>query len=757
MKIDTNAINPVKTLQKYITKDGYEHVWQFSRIGGINRVNISSGKDICYLRQLDQKLWTALSCPVHGLEIDEETLKLIDYDNDGRVRVPEIIEAADWISGVIKNHDEILESRKSMPLGSINDENEEGKILLASAKRILMNLGTPEKEDLTVAETSDTVRIFAGTRFNGDGIITVGSTDDESLKKRIGEIILCCGSINDRSGNPGVDSRLIENFYNSCRNYSEWMNLSEKDPKNILPAGKDTAAAYEAFMSVRDKIEDFFVRCRLADYDAESSPALNLQKSQLEVIAAHDLSVCPNEIAVFPLAKINRQKALPLKEGLNPSWEKRMQEFAQLVMSPFLPGKTQLTMTDWESVKTRFIPFAAWLESKKGAETENLGIDYVREILSRNEEAALQELIAEDMALEAEANNILKVNKLVRYYCDFYTLLKNYVNFNDFYSPGTMAAFQAGKLYIDQRCLDLCIKVSDMSRHNTLALGSGICLVYCDCVSKKKNEKMTIVAAITDGDNDNISVGRNALFYDRKGQDWDATITKILDNPISIRQAFWSPYKKFSKFIGKQIEKLAASKEAEVDAATTEGIEKTTDKVNTGLTASVKSPSEITPAQVPVAAQPPAPFDIGKFAGIFAALSLAIGAIGSVLISALAGFFELKWWQMPLALVGMVLCISLPSMVLAYLKLRKRDLAHVLDANGWAINAKVRINIMFGRTLTHLAKLPENAKVNLSDPFSKKSRPLIPILIVAVILLVVATYLLWYYGYLAKWGVWPLK
>ena len=52
---------------------------------------------------------------------------------------------------------------------------------------------------------------------------------------------------------------------------------------------------------------------------------------------------------------------------------------------------------------------------------------------------------------------------------------------------------------------------------------------------------MQIVAAFTAGDSDNLMVGRNGIFYDREGRDWDATITKIVDNPISIRQAFWSP------------------------------------------------------------------------------------------------------------------------------------------------------------------------------------------------------------------------
>ncbi|MFN2352759.1 MAG: hypothetical protein ABR497_12525, partial [Kiritimatiellia bacterium] len=66
-----------------------------------------------------------------------------------------------------------------------------------------------------------------------------------------------------------------------------------------------------------------------------------------------------------------------------------------------------------------------------------------------------------------------------------------------------------------------------------------------------------IVAVITDGASDNLMVGRNGLFYDRQGRDWDATITKIVSNPISIREAFWLPYKKFVRFIEEQIAKRA--------------------------------------------------------------------------------------------------------------------------------------------------------------------------------------------------------
>lgn len=196
------AINPAKRITRIIKNGEPEHIWQFSRVGGVNRVNIVSGEDIALLDTLDQKLWTALSCPVSGLEIDDRTLDLIDSDDDDRIRVPEIIAAGKWITSVIKNPDELLEDRSRLPLDSIDDSTDEGKELLASALQILKNLGKEGQTDISVEETSDIKGIFAGTKFNGDGIITADSTNDDNLKPLIENIITCLGSKEDRNGNP---------------------------------------------------------------------------------------------------------------------------------------------------------------------------------------------------------------------------------------------------------------------------------------------------------------------------------------------------------------------------------------------------------------------------------------------------------------------------------------------------------------------------------------------------------------------------
>lgn len=721
------------------------HTWSFSRVGGVNRVNLESGKDLINLENLDQKLWTALSCPVYGLEIDSKTLELIDTDKDERIRVPEVVAAVKWLTSLMKDPDELVKEHKSLELSLITDSTEEGKTLLESARQILKNLGKPDATGLSVEETSDTVKIFADTKFNGDGIITENSADDDSLKKLIADIISCMGSATDRSGKEGIAVSHIDDFYQNCEDYSNWYSRAENDKKKILPFGDDTTKAYAALLAVKGKIEDYFLRCKLSEYDPGSAEVLNPLKSGYESITAKDLSSCIGEIASFPLSAIDPDKTLAFSRGINPAWEKPIETFKTLVVHQFFPGKESLTKEELDIICRKFDDYIYWQAEKKGASVEKLGLTMIREINSSNSKEKLYALVSQDKALEANANNIFLVDKLARYHRDLFKLLRNYVTFYDFYSPDEESIFQAGKLYFDQRCCELCMIVRDMSKHNALARTSGLFLAYCECTLKKGNEKMLIVAAFTDGDFDNIDVGRNGIFYDRKGRDWDATIVKIVDNPISIRQAFWSPYRKVSKFINNQAEKFASAKEKEIDTVAQTGVEKTARKVDTGLKASVEA--------APVAAAaPPAPFDIGKFVGIFAALSLALGAIGSVLMSVFTGFFSLTWWKMPIAALGIMLVISGPSMLIAWLKLRKRNLAPLLDANGWAVNARATINIAFGATLTHLAKLPLNSKLNLVDPFAKKKNPWIPVIIIILAIAAIA-YFLWHFGFLSRWGI----
>ncbi|MCU0594498.1 MAG: hypothetical protein MUC98_03410 [Desulfobacterota bacterium] len=681
---------------------GSNHTWKFFRAGGFDQVRLDTGADLMAIGELDQKLWVALACPTTGLDFDAKTLDLIDTDRDGRIRAPELIEAVQWAGARLKNPDDLVKGFPELPLKAMNESTPEGREVLASAKQILGSLGKPDATVITLEDTTDTAKIFAQTRFNGDGVIPVESTEEEATQAVLKDIIECLGSDMDRSGNPGVCQEKVDQFFSEAQAYSDWWTQAETDAA-ILPFGASTEAAAATFKSLRAKVDDYFTRCRLAAYDPRAANTLNPEEKEYLLFAAKDLRADSSEIAAFPLAQVGAGKPLPLREGLNPAWAGAMAKFETEMVKPLFQERTSLSEADWAAIVAKFAPYETWLEAKAGAAVEKLGLGRVREILGGNSRQTITELIARDKALEPEFNAIAGVERLVRYYCHLYNLMNNFVSFRDFYNHKDKAVFQAGTLYLDQRSCDLCLKVGDPAKHALMAGLSGTYLAYCDCVRKGSGEQMQVVAAFTNGDSDNLMVGRNGIFYDRQGRDWDATIAKIIDNPISIRQAFWSPYKKAVRMVQEQVAKRAAA----ADQAATDRLAKSMEKI--GQTAAAGAPAPAEPAKK---------IDPGTIA----ALGVGAAGIGGMVGGFLTGFLNLKG-LMPLGILAVILIISGPSMLMAWLKLRKRNLGPILDANGWAVNAKVRINMPFGASLTRIGVLPPGSHRDMIDPYAEKKRP----------------------------------
>lgn len=658
------------------------HAWNFFRTGGLDQVSLTTGADLLALEHLDQKLWVALSCPVKGLELDEKTLALIDDNADGRVRVPELLAAIKWAAARVKDPSVLLSGADSLPLAAINDATPEGKILLASAKQILSHLGKKTATALPVADAADTAKIFAASALNGDGVIPPEATADAATQTLIKEIVATIGGTPDLAGSMGVTAAQIETFFADLAAYVGWVEQSAAQEIALL--GSATDAAVTALKAVRTKVEDFYARARLAAFDGRALAALNRSETEYLALAANDLTITAAEVAGFPLARIAAEAPLPLLTGVNPAWAAALATLHAAVVTPIYGAdKLTLTAAEWAALNAQFAAYETWLGAKAGASVEKLGLARAKEILGGPGRAALATLIAADAALAPEFKAISDVERLTRYHRDLRALLHNFVNFADFFSRDRWAIFQAGTLYLDSRSTELCIRVDGA---NPLAAMSKAYIAYCTC-TRAGLPPMIIAACFTQGDSDYLFVGRHGLFYDRQGRDWDTVITSIVDNPISIRQAFWSPYKKFVRMIEEQVAKRAAA-----------AAEKTTN---------------LDPTKP---AEPPKKVDVGAVAAIGVAISGAMTAITLIL-----GYvFQLKVWQYPLVLVGLILVISMPSMIIAWLKLRQRTLGPILEGNGWAVNGRVKINVPFGRALTDMAVLPPGAKRSLEDPYEDK-------------------------------------
>lgn len=702
------------------------HQWRFFRSGGFDQVKLDQIADWQHLDQLDPKLWAALSCPVKGLEFDVRTMGYLDTDQDGRVRIDEIKAAVSWALSMLQQP-QVLLTGDELPLSAINTSTAEGQKLLASAKRILQNLGKADTPTLSVADTADLALIFPADQLNGDGIITEALASSAELKQLITTLLALEISSIDRSGTPGIQQEQLELFVAEANTFVQWQQ-SGADIKTLF--GDATDQAFQLMSALDAKVTDYFTRCQLAAYDSNATLSLNGAVEDYAALSRQLLSQATLETNYLPLAQINADGLLPLERGVHPHWAQVLGQLAELATSLW-SGKTSINAKDWQQLKDILQPYADWKAAQPSGKASTLEPALLAACLQEDTLQQAYTLMAQDLAQQAEAESVLDVDKLVRYQRYLRDLLRNFVNFENFYSLEKQAIFQNGRLYLDGRSCDLCLNVNDAAKHAKLAGLSGIYLLYVDCVRSATGEKKSIVASMTAGDAGNLMVGRNGVYYDASGQDWDATVTQIVANPISIREAFFTPYQRIGRMISDQIQKFAAAKDKDIESKSAAGV---------GDAAKI--------AETPAAkAATPAPFDVAKFAGIFAAIGLAIGAIGTALAAVVTGFLGLVWWQMPLALLGIVLFISGPSMLLAWFKLRARNLAPLLDANGWAINSKAKLSIKFGTQLTALPILPKGSQRNLTDPYEAKNNNGLWLILVVV---VVASWVLFQQGFVSE-------
>ncbi|MBQ9538770.1 MAG: hypothetical protein IJU95_05825 [Treponema sp.] len=678
------------------------HTWNFIQTGGLVQLQVSSIDDVLNLNKLDPKLWVALACPVQGLEFGQETLDLLDTDRDGRVRVPEILEAVEFIRKYFKKPEVIMAEGDTIPLDALGEQPFDcGHSPLDSARSVLEILGKQDAAAIGLDDVEGSDKLFSPDVINGDGILPPEAVQDEFAAGVIKDIVSCTGGKEDISKAMGCDRACYKSFFDDLRAIQSWREEAKSKEADIFFLGEETDAAAQAYRAVESKVDEFFLRCSLSSYD--DGIALSLHKKEEEaVVGTGQLSF--EQLELLPLADCKADSPLPLDSTVNPAWQDRIRNFAELVVNKVYGVKGQsITRQGWTKIKAKFAPYLAWYASRPENSAASLSMDRVAQILASEAELLIGEMLDEEEKHPPIALATVELKKMILYRRDFVRLLRNYVSFEDFYNPDKPAVFQCGTLYIDGRSCSLCFRVTDAAKHASMSPLSQCFLMYCDCERKETGEKMQIAALLSAGNNDNILVGRNGLFYDQKGNDWDATVTKIVENPVSIREAFWSPYKKLARMIQEKIAKSAANAEGKVSDKMAGAVENPKDAA-AGAANSVASSRKT---------------DVGTVA----AISVAFTGIATVVGGLLQAFLGLGFW-IPLGILGIILAISFPSMFIAWFKLRQRNIAPILDASGWAVNGNVKINIPLGASLTSLPVRPEGSHLDTYDPFRQKKFPL---------------------------------
>ena len=637
--------------------DAAPYRWRFFKSARCVQVKLETGADLAALPELDQRLWTVLSASTKGLRFDAATLRLLDADGDGRIRAPDVLAAVAWLRPRFRSLDVLFARKAEVSLADVDATTEEGKALLASFTRILAREDRADATAISLADVLGATALFNAQPFNGDGVVTPKSTADAALAAVVAQIAACEGATRDRSGDDGIDQAAADRFFADARAHLAWKAAGAK----VAVLGEATAAAYAAYEAVAAEVDAYF------------TPPADL-----------------------PLVAEDPTPLLPLTAGVNPLWAERFQTFADKAAGPVLgvAGVESITRADWAAVKAKFAPYGAWRAARAGAAVADVGDDRLAQLLAGGRvEAAVNDLLARDRALADESARFADCERALRFTAYLATWLRNYVNQANLYDTKGESVFRTGELYIDGRVCRLCFHVADEAAHAALAAKSKCCLLYAKLTRRAAGAARTVCAVVTAGSTAGLYVGRNGVFYDCDGQDWDAVVTRVVEAQVSLREAFWSPWAKIAAMIAEQCRKFLSSRQESAVA-----------QVGGGVAA--------------IAAPAPKPPDATALASSVAALGVGVGMAGAACAGLIGLVAGLPLWKVLAGVAAIILLVSLPSVALTWFRLRTRDLGAILNAGGWAVNRPLTFSVGLARTFTRRAPLPAGAAV-ARDPYAQ--------------------------------------
>ena len=345
----------------------------------------------------------------------------------------------------------------------------------------------------------------------------------------------------------------------------------------------------------------------------------------------------------MPLVTDEPDKVLSLRDRLNPKYQEAIMDFAAKCVTPLLGEKAEIGRLEWKAVKAKFAPYREWAAAKPVAN------------------AALKGRLEDE-------------ERLLRYRLHMGEFLENYMTMRRLYAGNEYAIFQTGVLRIDGREMNLCFHVDSEAAHSALSGKSNCCVIYLKLTRPGEKAERSLCAVVTAGKVVTLYVGRNGVFYDRDGKDWEAVITKVVESQVSLMEAFWAPWRKLGEGIAGAVKKFLGAKQT--PAANIAAPAAKEDAAKAGGAAGAAMASSV------------------------AAIGIGIGMVGAAFASIMAAVSSMSAGKLALSLLAVVLVVSLPSVILTWFKLRRRDIGAILNASGWAINREMRFSMKRARGFT---------------------------------------------------------
>lgn len=663
---------------------------KFNKFAKAYHLDIAAPADLRDVLALDDSFWAATSAPVSAFHEDAAFLRYIDSDRNGRMRSDEVRAALRWLLDTLADASRVGADADEVLLDAVDKASAAGPGLLVTAAYVNEQAGRKDAPDVRLADVRAAMAELRGKPLNGDGVLVPAAADDDAaLKEYVEAAIAATGGSDDISGAKGVNSAQLADFAAALKDFLAWKAQGAPDNAETMPLGADTPAVFNLFARHKDAVDRFFFIADFQRYDPAGAEKF--------LVSDPASATASGALEAAPLARPLPDGSLPLDgPNVNPLRRDVVAALRDGLFGRVLGREApeSVAESDWKKVKATLAAYEAYLAAKKGAIVEALPADKLQGWADGPFDAAAKKLQEEDEIVAKRVAAFADLEKLLLFHRRLPRFLNNYVSLTEFYRPDETSLFERGRLLIDGRWFNLSIEVPDAAAHAAVAKNGGLYTMYVLVEPVGGPPSFTVVVPATAGTRGNLAVGKRGVFFDLDGHEYDATITSIIENPISLKEAILSPFQNIAKSVMGKIENLGAAAQAKIEKAGTEA-------------ADAVAEGKVPPAP---AAPAPAPAAGGGAAGMFMGVSVAVAALGSAFAFIAKSVSAMSGAQRLTALLVILAVVLGPIVLAGVLKLMRQDMGPIIEGCGWAVNKSMRLTRKLRRQFTLTKAYPEGAE-----------------------------------------------
>ncbi len=662
----------------------------YRRYGGSVQVDIPNFEALTRAIHIPETQWMATACPLEGLHCDPRFLTLMDADGNGRIRVAEVKAAVELTAKLLQSYQGADARSDVLELSALSSE---ATTLRSAAQRILTILKAENTSRISLEQVRASDKVLREAGLNGDGIIAPAFLP-ESVRPLASRIMAAFPELKNRAGLAGVDPPTVQRFREART--ALLAHLAARDAVHVWSEASLQRA--QRIRDVKPLLDGYFLQCRLVAAQPDAATNLKLAPGRVES-ALGDTAALEKAASVLPIAPVEPTGVLTwarLYRG--PAYE-ALEAFRKEIAAPTTGSAEQLSDAAWRELSTRAEAVLAWQAVFDASPVRGMAAELAS--VPEADLAAIDAASQADLALKGELDAISELERLILYQRWLLTFANNFISMPDLYSARKRALYERGSLVLGGRRYTLAVLAQPRAPHAALNSQGTTCILYIKVAPKDGADGYEVAVPVTRGNSAGLEVGKRGIFHDVEGKEFDAIVTQVVRQPVSLWEAMTLPFQRIGHFISSKVEALASSGDKDFEQSLEAGYTRSTSAV-AGATASAPAPA-------------PAPAQGAGLGGLIAAGGIAFAAVGSSLAFIVSQMKSLSLVDVFSAALIIAAIVMLPAGLLGWLKLRRRNLALLLEGSGWALNDRLMLTRELAALITRKPRLPKGAKIDRAD------------------------------------------